>query len=87
MPSAETRTCPRIASWNRKEDGFTRQEEKTRGMNWCDPGCYAQGEESRPVVRQDPLGHDELRHLDLTWDEAPGPNFKQEIIKENSSVF
>lgn len=50
-------------------------------------GCYAQGEESRPGVRQDPLGHDELRHLDLTRDEAPGPNFNQEIIKENNSVF
>lgn len=39
------------------------------------------------MVRQDPLGHDELRHLDLTRDEAPGPNFNQEIIKENNSVF
>lgn len=38
------------------------------------------------MVRQDPLGHDKLRHLDLTQDEAPGPNFNQ-IIKENNSVF
>lgn len=29
------------------------------------------------MVSQDPVGHDELRRLFLTWSEGPGPNFKQ----------
>lgn len=54
------------------------RKEKPGGVKWCDTlSCCGQGEESRPVVRQDPVGHDELRRLFLTWNEAPGPNFKQ----------